>query len=1117
MDFPPRRLLFAFSLLFCTAVCGGAAASEANWIWAPGANAGDAVDVGDGCRFRKPINLRKLGEAFVEVAADDDFQLRINGRPVGGGTRTDGLVEFDVTDQIEVGRNVVAIEVVNRRGHTAAMAARVSIRPNGDTNWYTFSSDGSWKAEPFRAGDRPAAGWDTTVLNDSAWGPAAVLGQLGQTAPWDTQPSKLDADPAPIAAASPAPPAGTAQRMQVQKGFAVQRLLGDDQVGSVIAMAFDEFGQMILSTEAGPLLVASDTDEDGIFDDVREYCTAVVAIQGILPLNGEVIVTGMVEGQSGLFRLADQDRDGVLELVATILKFKGNGGEHGPHGIRLGPDGMIYVSLGSHVSAIGPAGRGDTLRDVYEGDLLPRYEDPGGHAAGIKAPGGTIIRTDIEGNVVERIAGGLRNVYDLAFHPDGSLLVHDADMEADQGTPWYRPTALLDVAEAGEFGWRAGWSKWPEHYHDRLPTLLETGRGSPTGIEIYEHHMYPVRYQNSVFLADWSEGRILNVRLKRAGSGYVADSEVFLRGQPLNVTDLAVGPDGSLYFTTGGRGTAGGVYRVVYAGKVPEAMTRLGTGVAAAIRQPQIDSAWARQAIASIHRELGDDWRSQIVGVAYSRDNPDEYRLRALTLMQMYGPIPSDDLIIELSEDRSEAVRRRVAMMMGGNPSARTGKRLAEMLADPASSVRRAAGEAILRADQMPTNVADVLPLIDGTDRTTAFVGRQILQRIPVEQWRDLVLNAKNPRRGIVGMTALVAADPSPQTGRAVIGRVSGMIEGFLSDADFIDTLRLTELALSRCPNPPTEFAEFGKRIAVEFPSGDSRMNQELIRIACYLQQDEMVGRAIRFLESEAELDDRVIVAMCLQRLDRKWVAKERFALLKFYEQVAAQPPVADDSGTGALPMYMMAATRDFARHLSPADLQAILNEGARWRNAALAAIYRLPHPIDGETAEKLRELDRRLDDDPTIDDVKRRLRTGVIAMLASAGDAESTEHLRKIWRTDPERRAVVALALAQSPGGDNWDYLVRSLHLLEGPAGNEVVQRLSSVEIATDDPDATRALVLMGLRREKNGESIVAVEALLEHWTQMQRPPGARAVDAAVGQVVRRGVPRPPTRRVAR
>ena len=52
--------------------------------------------------------------------------------------------------------------------------------------------------------------------------------------------------------------------------------------------------------------------------------------------------------------------------------------------------------------------------------------------------------------------------------------------------------------------------------------------------------MFPARYHNALFLADWSEGRILAVRLKESGASYTADKEVFLEGAPLNVCDLEV-------------------------------------------------------------------------------------------------------------------------------------------------------------------------------------------------------------------------------------------------------------------------------------------------------------------------------------------------------------------------------------------------------------------------------------------------------------------------------------------------------------------------------------------------------------------------------------------------
>jgi glucose/arabinose dehydrogenase len=116
-------------------------------------------------------------------------------------------------------------------------------------------------------------------------------------------------------------------------------------------------------------------------------------------------------------------------------------------------------------------------------------------------------------------------------------------MESDEGSVWYRPTAIYEIAEAGEYGWRSGWAAWPAYYFDRLPATLETGRGSPTGGCVYSHHMFPKRYHDSLFLADWSQGQILSVKVDQQGA---ASSEVFLQGQPLNVTDLAVGPDGSI-------------------------------------------------------------------------------------------------------------------------------------------------------------------------------------------------------------------------------------------------------------------------------------------------------------------------------------------------------------------------------------------------------------------------------------------------------------------------------------------------------------------------------------------------------------------------------------------
>ena len=87
--------------------------------------------------------------------------------------------------------------------------------------------------------------------------------------------------------------------------------------------------------------------------------------------------------------------------------------------------------------------------------------------------------------------GGFRNAYDLAFNRDGELFTFDSDMEWDIGLPWYRPTRVNHLIPGAEFGWRSGWSTWPDYFVDSLPATIDIGRGSPTGVEFYDHTRFP--------------------------------------------------------------------------------------------------------------------------------------------------------------------------------------------------------------------------------------------------------------------------------------------------------------------------------------------------------------------------------------------------------------------------------------------------------------------------------------------------------------------------------------------------------------------------------------------------------------------------------------------------
>ncbi len=342
---------------------------------------------------------------------------------------------------------------------------------------------------------------------------------------------------------------------------------------------------------------------------------------------------------------------------------------------------------------------------------------------------------------MELVAGGLRNVYDLAFTPEGELFVHDSDMESDMGTTWYRPTQLLHVVPGGEYGWRSGWAKYPEYYYDGLPAAAKTGRGSPTGITCYQHHAFPLRFQGALFLADWSEGRILVARPKLQGATYVAETEVFMTGTPLNICDMDVGPDGALYFVTGGRDTHGGLYRVSWKGDVPAEFKQPGEGVAAAIKQPQLHAAWGRQSVANLKQAMGDKWAAQVRSVAESSKNSVANRIRALELMQLLGPQPDQELLKRLAADPAPALRAKAAEVLGlrGEPDARG--MMIEMLSDKQPLVRRKAAEGLVRGRQT-ASLERLAPMLASLDRFESWAARRLLERLPPAQWREDVFGA---------------------------------------------------------------------------------------------------------------------------------------------------------------------------------------------------------------------------------------------------------------------------------------------------------------------------------------------------------------------------------------
>ncbi|MEM9413228.1 MAG: hypothetical protein AAGA30_19115, partial [Planctomycetota bacterium] len=519
----------------------------------------------------------------------------------------------------------------------------------------------------------------------------------------------------------------TNERFEIDPEFDVQQVMGDNETGSLIAMALNEFGQLILSKEGGPLYLADVTKEPGQAGRIRVLCEQVSSCQGILPLNGKIYVTGKGPSGMALYLLADQNRDGYFEIEKVVVPFAGDLGEHGPHGVELGPDGMIYVSVGNNSKSVVEPAETSPYLFTYEGDLIERMEDPGGHAVGIKAPGGTIIRTDLKGSLVEVVSGGLRNVYDLVFNETGELFVHDSDLETNLGMSWYRPTRIYHVPHGAELGWRSGWAKFPNYFADVTPPIADTGRGSPSGATLYQHFQFPARYHNNIFLADWSEGRILTAKPKAVGAGYETDYEVFLTGRPLNVTDLAVATDGTMFFCTGGRGTSGGVYRIAWKGQIPEELYTYNNDFEKIIRMPQPNSAWGRQAIAMLKNKLRENWEPTLAAIATETRNETSYRLRALEFLFFFGPFPSDQVIRQLAGDADEFIRARIASLCGVKQHKPINEQLEKLIRDSSPLVRRKAAESYLRLGKLPP-VNNIITMLGSKDKSEATVARRLLE-----------------------------------------------------------------------------------------------------------------------------------------------------------------------------------------------------------------------------------------------------------------------------------------------------------------------------------------------------------------------------------------------------
>lgn len=363
-------------------------------------------------------------------------------------------------------------------------------------------------------------------------------------------------------------------RIKAPEGFQVELLYSVPGVeqGSWVALCPDDKGRIYASDQYGGLYRFPAPAAGRPLDPkaVEKVPAEIRAVNGMHFADGALYV-GVNDYEqkisSGFYKLTDSDGDDSLDKVET-LRAMDSKGDHGVHAVVPVPGSDdFYLICGNNTIPV-EADPASPVPAIWgEDHLLPRMPDGRGHNRHVLAPGGIIYRVSRDGKTFSRLASGFRNIYDASVNGEGELFTYDADMEYDFNTPWYRPTRVNHVVSGGEFGWRNGAGKYPEFYPDNLPATVNIGPGSPTGTTFGYGAKFPAKYQNALFILDWSWGKIYAVHLEAKGASYTGVKEDFISGAPLPVTDAFIHPqDGAMYFAIGGRRVQSGLYRVAYTG-----------------------------------------------------------------------------------------------------------------------------------------------------------------------------------------------------------------------------------------------------------------------------------------------------------------------------------------------------------------------------------------------------------------------------------------------------------------------------------------------------------------------------------------------------------------------
>jgi glucose/arabinose dehydrogenase len=333
--------------------------------------------------------------------------------------------------------------------------------------------------------------------------------------------------------------------------------------------------------EQGDVLLLRDSNGDGTVDERKVVAQNLKAAHGLAARGQQLYITSDKK-----VLMADIQADGTLSTPRVIIDDLPDAGQHPNRTIGIGPDGLLYITVGS------------TCNDCR--DANPENA--------------TLLRAQPDGSARSVVARGLRNTIGFGWHPTSGLLYgfdHGSDYHGDD-TP---PEELNQVRLNSHYG-------WPFCYGDRqpdahvfndppnttkadfcpttqAPALTYTAHAAPIGFAFYTAGQFPIEFRNDAFVAfrgSWNRAQPSGYRVARVrfdGAGRPTAVQDFATGWLVNappaplaqtgasappaeqakasrpaqfgrLAGLAVAADGSLLVAEDQNGV---IYRITYTGR----------------------------------------------------------------------------------------------------------------------------------------------------------------------------------------------------------------------------------------------------------------------------------------------------------------------------------------------------------------------------------------------------------------------------------------------------------------------------------------------------------------------------------------------------------------------